>query len=218
MSSETPSAGVARLSLALHASIPPALFSVLMNSIVSNKTFGPCKLMGELMSPTLRNLLRRAYVVANGLLLFVVFAFLRWNCPTYTPGSIEDAKAQESCLPAHSLVAIGMLLLLWLDRGALAFLQAPGATNTTFFGRIAKGASCAGFLMSVSEQDVMAHCFLLLSLSNRYSGSVSLAPKLRVADTPIRIAVAFYSMKAIYYQTSSRRLAAMCLACTIHAR
>lgn len=212
-----PTAGVARLALALHAAIPPALLAVMMNAIVTNKTFGPCKLLGELVSPTLRNLLRRVYVVANALMLCAVFAFVWWNCPPSKPGSIEDAKAQESCLPAHSLVAMGLLLLLWLDRGVLAFLHAPG-TNTTFFGRIARGASCGGFLMAVSEHDAMAHWFLLLALANRSSGSISWARRLRLVDRAVRVVIAFYSMQAMFYQTSSRRLAAACLACTIHAR
>jgi hypothetical protein len=211
-------AGVARLHLALHAAIPPALFSALMNAVVTNKTYGPCKLVGQMLSPGIRTMLRRLYVAWNALFLVAVAVFLRWNCPTSATDSIERAKTQETCLPANSLVAIGLLLLLWLDRGTLAFLNAPGASDSTFWTRIARGASCGGFLMAVSEQDAIANAFLLLALANRQSGSITWAPRLRVLDRWIRVGVALCAVHAMYYETSSRRLAAACLACTIHTR
>ena len=164
-------ASVARLALAVHASIPPAIFSVLANAIITNKTYSACKLMGELAPPRLRTALRRAFVVFNCALPAIVFAFLHWNCPTYS----LDEEAQSGCLPSYTLVAILLLVLLWLDRGTLAFLHAPGAAESTFTGRVARGATCVGFLMSVSDQDEIAQLFLVLALMNRLSGSVRMA-------------------------------------------
>lgn len=205
-------ASVERLSLALHASIPPAIFSVLANSIVTNKTYAICKLAGDLVPEHFRQLLRRAYVVFNACFLVGVFGFLHWNCP----GTIEDAQA--SCLPSYTLVAVVLLTLLWLDRGTLAFLNAPGATEPTFIARVARGASCLGFLMGTSEQDEIAQLFLVLALSNRYSGSVWMAKRLRHLDRILRVALAVAATQRLYASSSSRRNAVMCVFCVVHSR
>lgn len=203
-------ASVARLGLALHASIPSALFSVMMNSIVTNKTYRPLKLVGDLLPSKLKTQLRRAYVFANGVFAVGVLGFLRWNCPSAEPTTHE-------CLPALSLVAVVLLLLLWIDRGTLAFLHAPG-TNPTFVTRVARGACCAGFLMAISEHDRASLMLLALTLSNRHSGSISLASKLRAIDCAVRIGVSLASAYSIYSKNGSQRLAALVIACAIHSR
>ena len=203
-------ATVARLGLALHASIPPALFSVLMNAIVSNKTYRPLKLVGRILPTNLKTQLRRVYVFANGVFVVGVLGFLNWNCPS------TDFTTNE-CLPALSIVSVVLLLLLWVDRGTLAFLDALG-TNPTFVTRVARGACCAGFLMAISEHDSSSMLFLTLALTNRHSGSITLASRLRAIDCVVRIGVSISAMHAIYRRKESRRLAALLLACAIHSR
>lgn len=207
-------ASVARLSLAVHASIPPAIFSVLANAMITNKTYSACRLMGELVPPRLRTALRRGFVVFNCALPSALFAFLHWNCPTYSP----DEEAQQGCLPSYTLVAIVLLVLLWLDRGALAFLHAPNAATSTFTGRVARGATCVGFLMATSEQDEIAQLFLVVALMNRYSGSVRLAKRLQQLDRALRTVVAVLAVRQIPSASSSRRLAVLCIMCCLHGR
>ena len=207
----------AQLSLALHASIPPALFAVLMNAIVLDKTFAVCKFLGELVPSRIRDALRTLYVASNAGFVAAVGLFLWWNCPTATQGTIEHSASEASCLPAHSLVAIALLVLLWADRAMLAFLHAPG-TSTSIASRIAKGATCAAFLISVSEKDATSHCFLLLSLLNRSSGSTKWAPKLHGIDRALRTAIASYALYMLSHRTASRRLSAVLIACVFHSR
>jgi len=209
-------ASVARLGLAIHSAVPSAIFSVGMNSIVTNKTYRPLKLVGDVLPSKLRTALRRAYVVANGVFVIGVIGFLWWHC---TDAAVDAAAyaSQERCLPATSLVAIALLVFLWIDRGTLALLHAPG-TDPTFATRCARGACCAGFLMAISEHDPSMRLFLTLALFNRYSGSVSWASKLRIFDRVVRVGVSLVAMYAIYSKRSSQRLAAMTIACAIHSR
>jgi hypothetical protein len=204
--------------MALHASIPAALVAVFLNAIVVNKTYKPAKLLGELVAPPLRTLLRRCYVVVNAVLIVLLLAVLSWKCPPYVPGSIDDAMAQESCLPVQSLTAIVVLIFQWTDRAVLAFLQAPGATEAGFITRLARGAVCVGFLMAVSDQDSIANWFLLVCICNRYSGSVSWAVRLKVVDNLIRFLVILRMCVSLWYSNASRRLSGLCLACVVHSR
>ena len=215
---EPPPAAVARLLMALHASTPAALVAVFLNAIVVNKTYKPAKLLGELVAPPLRTLLRRCYVVFNAVFIVFLLAVITWKCPSYVPGSVEDAMAQESCLPVHSLTAIVFLTFLWTDRAVLAFLQAPGATEAGFITRLARGAVCVGFLMAVSEQDSIAEWFLLVCICNRYSGSISWAARLKFVDNLIRFLVIVRMGVSLWYSNASRKLSGLCLACVVHSR
>lgn len=202
-------ASLARLSLAVHGAIPPSIFSVLINSLLTTKTFKPCKLVGELLPESCIVFLRKCYVFCNVLLLAGVGAFLRFNC---------SDGVQASCLPTQTLVVMLLLLLLWTDRIVLAFLNAPGASRDDFFVRVARGTACVGLLMAVSENDPSWRCFLILCLANRYCGAMRLARPLKTLDRSVRMALVAVGVYSVAATQSSRRLAVLCSVCAIHTR
>ena len=113
----------ARLSLAVHAAVPPALFSILLNSIVTNKTFALFKVAGNVLPTRLRVLLQQIYVTTNACLVIGTAFFLHWHCGSKTAG----------CLPASTIIAVVLLLLLgWiaLCSAFCTFLRASNLSHT----------------------------------------------------------------------------------------
>ena len=196
---------VERLLIALNASIPPSILAVLLNAMLVDKTYKPFKLIGELLSSSLRDVLRRIYVVCNFLFTIVWVSIFLWNC------NLDHSY----CLPVQSLSAVTLLVLLWVDRITLAFLHAPFVSG--FISRLARGATCVGFIMAVSENEPSIW-FLFVCILNRYSASVSLAKRLKSADTIARIFIICNLLHSFFANTSSRKLLALCMTCTIHSR
>jgi uncharacterized membrane protein len=212
-------AAVARLTLALHASVPAALLSVFLNAVVTNKTYGPCKLAGGMLSKRTLTLLRRIYIGLNASFVAAMLAFLFWNCPDDRElGSMERAGIQESCLPAHALCAILLFLLLWIDRGVLSFLHLPGASESGFLTRVARGGACVGFVMAATEQNPVSYWFLLLCLMNRYSGSITWSKRLSTVDRGLRALIVVRTLASMYRNSQSMKLCGLCVACVVHSR
>ena len=204
-----PSIEVERLLIALNASIPPSILAVLLNAMLVDKTYKPFKLIGELLSSSLRDVLRRIYVVCNVVFTIVWVSTFVWNCRLNAP------DLMTYCLPVQSLSAVTLLVLLWVDRITLAFLHAP--CNSGFISRLARGATCVGFIMAVSEKEPSIW-FLFVCILNRYSASISLAKRLKAADTLARICIICILLHSFFLNTSSRKILALCLMCTLHAR
>ena len=195
----------ARLSLALHAAVPPALFSILLNSIVTNKTFALFKVAGNVLPTRLRVLLQQIYVTTNACLVIGTAFFLHWHCGSKTAG----------CLPSNTIVAVVLLLLLWVDRIVLCFLHLP-FVQATFLTRVARGSAVAGYLMALSERDATAVLFLVLSICNRWSGFSSKA--LPWIDRVLRSGIAAVAAFSFIQETASRRLSVLCVLAAIHSR
>ena len=223
MAADSPdSASIARLLIALHASTPPVLITVFLNTIVLNKTFKPIRSVGRALPSALQNMLRKAYVVFNGVVVACVSIVFVWKCPPSSAAkSIEDtlAAAQQSCLPTLALLAIFNLVLLWVDRVVVAFIDHPDAFERGFVSRMATGGTCVGYLMSIAEQDASSKWFLLLVLCNRPSGVFkTLKSSIRHIEQILRFFVVVVMIRALYGNFSSRKLAGLCIGCALHAR
>ena len=209
------SVAIDRLLIALNASIPPSILAILLNAILVDKTYKPFKLIGELLSSSLRDVLRRIYVVCNVVFTVVWILTFVWNCGLNTPELIYDEIEFAYCLPVQSLSAVVFLILLWVDRITLAVLHVPFKSG--FVSRIACGATCVGFIIAVSEKEPSIW-FFFVGILNRSSASVSLAKRLKSAYILARIFVICILLHSFFLNTSSRKLMALCLTCTIHAR
>lgn len=204
-----------RLNTAIHLSVPPAIFIVLANALVVSKTLRLFKVIGSALPARLMALLRKLYVVFNMLFVASACGFLVYNCP----GAIRfQAELDATCIPACSLLAVLMLVLLWADRVALNALDAPSASESTIFKRAARGAAIVGMLMALHERSAFAVHFAVLSLSNRHSGSVRLAWLFGRADTLIRLTIAYTGLRGMITADQSQRLSVFLVLCAVHAR
>ena len=204
-----------RLASAVHFSVPPTVFVVLLHAATANRVIGITKFFGRALSPTVLTVFRRVYVVVNAVGVASALFIVVFQCVDVvtTPG--RPVVQDHACYPTLTLGAVLLLILLWTDRAILHFLHAPRMTNT-IHTRLSHGCTIVGLFMALAApNDAHVLPLLMLGLANRSSASVRWSSAVQKLSFLTRIIVAGAGSVELWTGGESRRSAVLCVLCAL---
>jgi len=150
--------GLARLSLALHYSVPPILGMMVAFIFVVDKTFELFRLLSNRLNKRVLACFLVFYNASKVALTSISAYELAVRCNLHgvglaAPLFLDLYGGSNTCLPALSAVSIASLCILWVDRIAVPFLDLSGVGQTGFQSRAVKAAVTGSVFMALAEND-----------------------------------------------------------------
>lgn len=189
--------GLAKLTTALHYSVPPVLGIVLVYVFVVDKTFGLFKLVGERVPRPIVAGLNAVYVFGNFAMISTAALFVCLRCELFERGVVAAPSTlrfeqAETCLPTVTVAMLLCMCTLWVDRAAIAFFSLTPSGNHGFRNRVFKGTTLSCAFMALAKNDPYAILLLLAYCVSRPSGLTTRHVKLKKLVKWTAVAVRMY--------------------------